>query len=383
VTHRGLRVRTHGGSTTLDLTVRPLTEPDALRGLCMVVFDEVGSQPHSPAAADRAATSAAARQHAHVAEVERELKQAREQLQTTIEEMETSQEELKSSNEELQSTNEELQSTNEELTTSKEEMQSLNEELVTVNTELQVKVDELSLTSIDMKNLLNSTEIATVFLDNVLNIKRYTPQATRLINLIPGDVGRPLEHIVANLRYESLVANVREVLQTLVFKEVQIQTTDDRWHLMRIMPYRTLDNVIDGVVITFIDITAIKHLEVSLRQSDQRLHQLLEKMPVMLAAADEHQTILFWNRQCEQVTGWRASEVVGKPDGLRLRVPNEADRAKMLQQRKQTRHRRWEMQLTCKNGSVKTIAWSGISATAPIPGWAEWSVGWEIVRPAK
>jgi two-component system CheB/CheR fusion protein len=178
--------------------------------------------------------------------------------------MQTTVEELKSSNEELQSTNEELQSTNEELTTSKEELQSLNEELQTVNAELQSKVDDLTWVRNDMANLLNSTEIATVFLDNDMRLRRFTTHATKLFKLIPGDVGRPLTHVVTDLDYPQLKADAVEVLRTLVFIEKAVATVDGRWYRVRIMPYRTQDNVIDGVVITFIDISDIKALEARL-----------------------------------------------------------------------------------------------------------------------
>jgi two-component system, chemotaxis family, CheB/CheR fusion protein len=181
--------------------------------------------------------------------------------------MQTSQEELKSANEELQSTNEELQSTNEELTTSKEEMQSLNEELQTVNQELQAKVDELSQANNDMKNLLNSTDIATLFLDDALAVRRFTTRTTSIIKLIAGDAGRPITDIATDLDYPEMAADAREVLRTLVFIEKQVATRDGRWFLVRIMPYRTLENRIDGVVITFSNITEAKRLEAQLRQT--------------------------------------------------------------------------------------------------------------------
>jgi two-component system, chemotaxis family, CheB/CheR fusion protein len=198
-------------------------------------------------------------------ELEQELTQAREALQVTQEEMQTTVEELKSSNEELQSTNEELQSTNEELTTSKEELQSLNEELQTVNAELQSKVDDLTWVRNDMSNLLNSTEIATVFLDNEMSLRRFTTHATKLFKLIPGDVGRRLSDIVSDLDYPQLQDDAQAVLRTLVFQEKEVTTHDGRWYRVRIMPYRTQDNIIDGVVVTFIDITEIKKLEAELR----------------------------------------------------------------------------------------------------------------------
>src|SRR6187551_1123444 len=179
--------------------------------------------------------------------------------------MQTTQEELRSTNEEQQSTNEELQSTNEELTTSKEEMQSLNEELQTVNAELQAKVDELSRSNNDMKNLLNSTDIATLFLDNALNVRRFTTQATKIIKLIPGDVGRPITDLASDLLYPELTEDAREVLRKLGFTEKPITTRDGRWFTVRIMPYRTVDDRIDGLVITFADITVAKTLEAKLR----------------------------------------------------------------------------------------------------------------------
>jgi two-component system CheB/CheR fusion protein len=208
--------------------------------------------------------------------MERELQRARDEVQANREEMQTSQEELKSMNEELQSSNEELQSTNEELTTSKEEMQSLNEELQTVNAELQSKLDELSGTNNDMKNLLNSTDIATVFLDNELRVRRFTLQAQTIIKFIPSDVGRPITDLASDLLYPELVADAHEVLRTLIFSERSISANDGRWFTVRVMPYRTTDNRIDGVVITYADITAAKTVEAGLRakQSEMTTHSV-------------------------------------------------------------------------------------------------------------
>jgi two-component system CheB/CheR fusion protein len=258
----GLRVRTNSHEEAVDLTVQMLDDPEPLRGMLMVVFRAV------PAVSERRVRAAAGGEgRGEAAAREREIQNLRSQLQTLREEMQTSQEELKSSNEELQSTNEELQSTNEELTTSKEEMQSLNEELQTVNAELQAKVDELSRANNDMKNLLNSTDIATLFLDNALHIRRFTTQATRVIKLIPTDVGRPVTDITSDLAYPELADDVNEVLRTLVSVDKQVPTRDGRWFGTRIMPYRTLEDRIDGVVITFSEITAFKKLEADLRQA--------------------------------------------------------------------------------------------------------------------
>jgi len=261
VTVRGPQAGAKDGAHFVDVTVHWLDAPEALRGLVMVVFT-VAEAP-APVASRRPGKAALA--GGRVAELERELQQARRELQTSREEMQTSQEELKSMNEELQSTNEELQSTNEELTTSKEEMQSLNEELQTVNAELQAKVDELSTASNDMKNLLNSTEIATLFLDHALQVRRFTESATKIIKLIPGDVGRPVTDLASDLLHPRLTDDAKEVLRTLQPVEKLLSTRDGRWFAMRMMAYRTMDNRIDGVVITFTDITAAKRLETELR----------------------------------------------------------------------------------------------------------------------
>jgi two-component system CheB/CheR fusion protein len=266
----GLRVGTNGGTQCVEVTVQRLDEPGPLQGLVMIVFTDVAA-PATPQAAGQSSKTFA--RSPRLAELEQELLQVRAEAHTTHEEMQTSQEEFRSANEELQSTNEELQSTNEELTTSKEEMQSLNEELQTVNAELQSKVDELSRTSNDMKNLLDSTDIATLFLDNDLKVRRFTPQATKIIKLIPADAGRPITDLASQLRYPELADDAREVLRKLASVEKPIGARDGRWFTVRIMPYRTLDDRIDGVVITFADITTAKTLEASLRGR----HASLEK----------------------------------------------------------------------------------------------------------
>jgi two-component system CheB/CheR fusion protein len=201
------------------------------------------------------------RQDKRTVELEREMQTLRETLLNTIEEANTTSEELRSSNEELQSTNEEMQSANEELETAKEEMQSLNEELQTVNNELLSKVASLSQTTDDMQNLLNSTQIATLFLDSELRIKRFTSQATRVIKLIPSDVGRPISDLVINLDYERLEADAQQVLRTLLSKETQTTGSDGTWYLVRILPYRTAENMVDGLVITCINISNQKRAE--------------------------------------------------------------------------------------------------------------------------
>jgi two-component system CheB/CheR fusion protein len=266
----GLTVGTNGGTQCVDVTVRRLDEPGPLHGLVMIVFTDVAASVTTQAAGRLPKPPA---RSPRLAELEQELLRVRGESRATHEEMQTTQEELRSANEELQSTNEELQSTNEELMTSKEEMQSLNEELQTVNTESQAKVDELSRTSNDMKNLLDSTDIATLFLDKDLNVRRFTPQATKIIKLIAADAGRPITDLASELRYPELAEDAREVLRKLASVEKPISARDGRWFTVRIMPYRTVDDRIDGVVITFANITVSKTLETKLRNNQSVLEK--------------------------------------------------------------------------------------------------------------
>jgi PAS domain S-box-containing protein len=262
----GLRVGTNGGTQIVNVVVQAMDKPETLRGRVLIVFKDVPTPPARRRSGKGVTGGADNELREELQRAREALQVTREALQVTHEEMQTTVEELKSSNEELQSTNEELQSTNEELTSSKEELQSLNEELQTVNAELQSKVEDMTWVKNDMTNLFNSTEIATVFLDNEMNLRRFTPYATKLFKLIPGDIGRPLSDVVTDLDYVQLKDDAIEVLRTLVFQEKAVSTHDGRWYRVRIMPYRTQDNMIDGVVITFTDITEIKHLEAELRK---------------------------------------------------------------------------------------------------------------------
>ncbi|HEX8109061.1 MAG TPA: chemotaxis protein CheB, partial [Kofleriaceae bacterium] len=297
VTVRDLKVGTNGGTQRVNLAVQKLAEPQELSGTVIVVISEAET---GPAPSRR---QPAPRGGPRTRELEDELQRSREQVQTIREEMQTSQEELKSTNEELQSTNEELQSTNEELTTSKEEMQSLNEELQTVNHELQSKVDELSRSNNDMKNLLNSTDIATLFLDADLRVRRFTTATAQIIKLIPADTGRPVTDIASDLDYPQLADDAREVLRTLVFQEKQVVARDSRAFSVRIMPYRTLDNVIDGVVITFTDITAARALERAAREQADQLRQMAEALPHLVFGARADGAFDFISRQWVEYTG--------------------------------------------------------------------------------
>ncbi|MCG2580729.1 MAG: PAS domain-containing protein [Marinobacter sp.] len=256
----GILVQTGSGTQAVDLSIQAFRKPEVLKGMTMVVFRDAPAQ--AAPRRRKQASAASPDQDAQIQQYQQEIESLREQARV-------SREELQASNEELQSTNEELQSTNEELTTSKEEMQSMNEELQTINTELQTKLDDLALAQSDMQNVLNSIEIAVLFLDQDLNVRRYTERASTIISLRESDIGRPLSDLTTSLRYPELQEDARQTLSTLAVSEKQITTTDDRWFTVRIMPYRRLDNVIDGVVLTLVDITATKKLESSLRKKPQ------------------------------------------------------------------------------------------------------------------
>jgi two-component system CheB/CheR fusion protein len=261
-----IKIGTNGGSHYVNVTLQRLEAPGTTQGMIIVVFNDV-----APLQNESTSKSKNLNPSDHHKKLELDLQRSHEELQSMREEMQTSQEELKSTNEELQSTNEELQSTNEELTTSKEEMQSLNEELQTLNSELQFKVNDYVQANNDMKNLLNSTEIATLFLDKELNIRRFTESVTKLFKLRKTDIGRPFTDLVTQLQYPEINNHALQVLKDLTSIETSIITNDGKWFSIRIMPYRTLEDRIDGLVITFNDITESKLLEIELKKANDTL----------------------------------------------------------------------------------------------------------------
>ena len=249
---------------SVDLTIQYIDKPEPLKGNVIIIFTDPPKKKGTTLPAKKTKGSGETKSERE-AELEKKLRYTEEEMQSTTEEMQTTQEELKTTNEELQSSNEELQSANEELTSSREEMQSLNEELETLNTELQNKVDEYSRVENDMKNLLDSTDIATLFLDKELNIRRFTNKATNIFKFIKSDVGRPFTDQVSDLDYPDMADDANNVLQSLVFVQKQVPGKDGRWFSVRIMPYRTNDDRIEGLVITFIDITTLKQAEEKLK----------------------------------------------------------------------------------------------------------------------
>jgi len=265
VRYERLHVRTNGGVSLVNLTIEPMTGPDAVKGVLLVLFEDVPTAGGDP---DATPAEPIADREQRIADLDRELSAKEEYLRTTVEELETTNEELKSTNEEMQSSNEELQSTNEELETSREELQSVNEELVTVNSELQQKIEELSRANNDMNNMLAGTGIGTLFVDQHGLIQRFTPAVTEIMNLIPTDVGRPLSDIAPRLKGEvDLVSAVSAVLDTLTTVDLQVEASDARVYQMRVQPYRTLENVIEGAVLMFVDVTERLRLQEELNDS--------------------------------------------------------------------------------------------------------------------
>ncbi|KHE91807.1 MAG: PAS domain-containing protein [Candidatus Scalindua rubra] len=306
VVSRGLKVRDNGNFLTVDLTVKPFSSGGEAEEMIMVIFEEKEAPEK---AVKRKTTSGKSRKEdSQITNLRQELKFAKEYLQATIEELETSNEELKSANEEMQSTNEELQSTNEELETSKEEQQSTNEELETVNSELQNKVTELSRANNDLNNLLASTDIATIFLDTRLSIVRFTPSLTKLFNVLPSDTNRPLRDITAKFNSDTLYQDAETVLNTLVQAEQEIRTNDGRCYSVRILPYRTVENMIDGVVITFADVTSIRAVK--------RLVTVVEDSNDAITVCDKEGNITAWNRGAEVMYGY------GKSEALKMNISN-------------------------------------------------------------
>jgi two-component system, chemotaxis family, CheB/CheR fusion protein len=301
-THRRLLLDDNGTRQMVTLIAAPLSRtPAASAGSVVLILRDEGQAPSDKAGAEQGDT-------APTAHLEEELRGLRLQLNSTTSELEVANEELKSSNEEYQSVNEELQSTNEELETAKEELQSTNEELQTINVELANKNDELTRSNSDLRNFLDSTDIGTLFLDSQLRIKTFTPAMTDLLHLREGDRGRPVTDLVTTLAYDDLEADVRKVMRTLssIEREVQFRGVRPGTFMLRIRPYRTIENVIDGVVLTFVDVTARKQAEVVSAQ----LGRVVEESRHEIYVCD-HDTLKFSyvNRGARENLGYSMEEL--------------------------------------------------------------------------
>jgi two-component system CheB/CheR fusion protein len=302
---KGIRVKVGAVTETLNILVRPvLEESDTARGFVLVLFEPAGLDGGPPQAeAAYTAPEPIARQ------LEEELLRSRSQLQSALEQSEVQGEELRASNEELQAINEELRSSTEELETSKEELQSINEELTTVNQELKVKIDELSRTNNNFTNLLNSVDIGVIFLDRALRVNIFSPAACEIFNLIPNDVGRPLSDITNKLVYDSLHEDAEKVLGKLQTLEREVVTADGTVFMMRIFPYRTAEDKINGVVVTFVDIADRKRAEIALAESEEQFRRAIHEAPIPVIMHAEDGEVLQVSNTWTQLTGYSIEDV--------------------------------------------------------------------------
>jgi two-component system CheB/CheR fusion protein len=342
------RVRTRFGGTTFwaKAIVRPLQIARGPEGLVLVILED---ESHSRG---EAATALETHEETAARHMEEELAAARQDLQITIEELESSNEELKSSNEEVMSMNEELQSANEELESSKEELQSLNEEMSTVNNQLQDKVQELEGINNDLANLLASTDIATIFLDTAFNIKRFTPATTRLLSLLATDVGRPINTFAQRFHDNDLLNDAKQVLDNLRPSEKEIGTNENRVCLRRIMPYRTIDNRIEGVVVTFTDVTQMKKAA----ERQRLLATVLLTTNDATMVYDFAGRISVWNHSAERMYGYTEAEALALEVQHLIPSMLRADAGGLLERlRRGENVEQWETQRLCKDGQVLDV----------------------------
>jgi two-component system CheB/CheR fusion protein len=324
-----VKIEANGGILVVDVTIQQIEKPLGLKGKLMVLFTDVPFDKQKTTLRKKTKGTSTDM----YTEFELEIQRLNEDLHVTREEMQTSHEELKSTNEELQSSNEEMQSTNEELTTSKEEMQSMNEELNTLNAELQSKINVSERITNDMNNLLNSSEIATLFLDRELKISQFTSHSTKIFKLIESDIGRHYTDLANNLIYPEMLNDATEVLRTLMFVEKTILSTDGLYYSIRIMPYRTLADKIEGLVITFINITKAKNIENALLETQNFLKLLIFKVTGVIIALSSDGEIIEFNPEAEKFFGRKHNEVIGE-NYFDLFIPEEA-RAKVASEMKQ------------------------------------------------
>ena len=325
---KDVEVKVNDHFQAINLIVKPVLNKETDLGAMMIIFETMDK--YQKTFSDEIATSSELPK-SKITELEKELKITRKHLQTVIHELENSNEDLQTTNEEFQSSNEELQSTNEELETSREELQSVNEELITVNTELSSKIEQLSQANDDLKNLLSSIEVATLFLDRDLKIKRFTPSATKIFNLIPSDIDRPVMDLSSKIVYKGLLDDVKDSLRTLAVKHTDVKSIDGMWYHIRILPYRTAENIIEGVLVTFVDITEQKNIEEKLKKSNEHLNLVLDSFAAVPYNCSNYPDlkISFVGKSCEKVMGFLPEQFINKSFSWLNRI-HPADKKKVL-----------------------------------------------------
>nr|WP_315591882.1 CheR family methyltransferase [uncultured Cupriavidus sp.] len=368
---RRVQLTRDGRRFFVNMIARPVHDAEANADFVLILFDEVEDSM------SEAADALQKRQpDPIVSQLESELLRTKEQLQATVEQSETSTEELKASNEELQAINEELRSATEELETSKEELQSINEELTTVNAELKSKVEETGKINDDLQNLITANDIGTIFVDRSIRIKRYTPRATDVFSIIPSDIGRSLLDITHRLDYDKLSDDAAEAFDSLRLIEREVRSSDDRWYLARLLPYRTTEDRIDGAVLSFIDITSRKAAEEQVRDGEHRMRIVAESTrDYAIITFDDEGRITSWNPGAERIFGYaeaemleRSSDILFTQEDCERGVPaEEMARARKLGRVEEDRwHVRKDGTRFRSGGVLSRIDKAGISGYAKI-----------------
>ncbi|CAD6513077.1 CheR family methyltransferase [Paraburkholderia sabiae] len=368
---RRVRIEREGRSYFVNMTARPVHDPEANADFVLVLFDEVED---SMGGSETSASDA--QKDPIISQLERELQRTKEQLQSTIEQSETSTEELKASNEELQAINEELRSATEELETSKEELQSINEELTTVNAELKSKVEETGKINDDLQNLIAANDIGTIFVDRNICIKRYTPRATDVFSIIPSDIGRSLLDITHRLEYDKLADDAAEAFDSLRLIERELKSNDGRWYLARFVPYRTTEDRIDGAVLSFIDITGRRQAEDRLREGERRMRIVAEgTKDYAIITFDDEGLVTSWNAGAERIFGYTEAEMIGQSADI---LSTEEDRSSNIAQQEfaearlngRTEEERWHVRKDgtrfFASGVLSRLDEAGVSGFAKI-----------------